>query len=157
MRTPITWLLVVAATACTPRLEPSFMASAMVSNQFSDDASLVQRAVSRAYTPQLVDQFAASSTQALGHIPDHAQLGEVIIRFDPLWDSSSRVMPAAVPRLTQRIAALPPKAVRQWATLSAVDEISAAFSLAGLGGLWFDERFSQPAYNQLVARAQQPW
>ncbi len=155
MSTPVTWMLVAVATACTQQIEPSLMASQLVSNQFSHGASLVQRVVSPSYTPQLIDQFAAASTWALGHVPDHAQLGEVVTRFDPLWDSVGRVMPAAVPRYTQRIATLPRSAVRQWASLSALDQLSAAFSLAALEGLWFDEKLSEPAYNRLVARAKE--
>jgi hypothetical protein len=143
----------IGFVACGGRGDPSPYAVQLAAARFPPASSVLSRAVNRSFTPDLIDQFAVASARGLRQTPDRAELTVIVTEFNPLWDSAGAVIPTAVAKYTQRIATVPRSAVRQWASLTATDHLSAAFSLAALGGLWFGESFSEPAFRRLVARA----
>ena len=146
-------LFLITLVACGGRDQPSAYSIQLASFRFSPAGSELSRVVNRSFTPNLVDQFAIASTRALRQTPDRGELTVIVSQFDPLWDSAGAVIPTAVAKYTRRIATVPRSAARQWASLTATDQLSATFSLAALGGLWYGESFSTPAFRDLVTRA----
>ena len=146
-------IFLIALAACRGRDQPSAYAIQLASIRFPASSSVLSRVVNRSFTPDLVDQFALAFTRGLRQTPDRGELTVILTQFDPLWDSAGTVIPTAVARYTRRIATVPRSAVRQWAALTSTDQLSATFSLAALGGLWYAESFSAPAFRDLVARA----
>jgi hypothetical protein len=152
MRTRVLIILSVVV-ACGGRDEPSWYAVQLASARVPSSSSLLSRVVNRSFTPDLIDQFAVAASRSLRQTPDRAELTGIVTEFGQLWDSTGAIIPSAVTKYSRRIATVPRSAVRQWASLTATDQLSAAFSLAALGGLWFGESFSEPAFRRLVARA----
>jgi hypothetical protein len=146
-------LCLVTIVGCQGRDQPSAYAIQLATVRPLPSSSALSRIVNRSFTPDLIDQFGIAATRALRQTPDRDQLTVLVTQLDPLWDSAGAAIPAAVTRYARRIASVPRSAARQWASLSATDQLSAAFRLASLGGLWYGESFSVPAFNDLVARA----
>ena len=146
-------ILLIVLVACGGRDDPSAYAVQLASARIPSSSSVFSRVVNRSFTPDVIDEFAVAARRGLRQTPDRAELTGIVTEFNQLWDSTGAIIPSAVTKYSQRIATVPRSAVRQWAALTATDRLAAAFSLAALGGLWFEESFSEPAFGNLVARA----
>jgi len=111
-----------------------------------------RRTLSPSFAPSLVDQFDRAVATAADETGSRQDLVDVLGRFDPLWDATGRLKPAAVTRYLPRVAAVPPAAVSTWATMSGMDRRRAVFSLAGLESLWTADQFNTLAFAALVAK-----
>jgi hypothetical protein len=100
-----------------------------------------------------LDRWESAATKSTS-VPGvrRADLGLLMPKFNPLWDSKNKLVSGAVSKYANRLEQVPATAVEQWRILTGASQLVATVSLIAENELFPQERFSEKAFQVFAAK-----